>query len=389
MIYKLKETVARAKNNVINSIKGDLFYIQDPVVLFLSQVKNFKLNRFDIVLKMLAVEHILGKNNFGLELYLKGQELRLSEKANLKKFDSDLRQLVSSFQKEGFNENYPIITNQQNQVRDGAHRLACSLVFGLEKIKTKRSDSFKVDYSRKWFRDNFSTLEYNQIEERFEKLINDTDIRKHLSNQVQYMTSNVSWKDKLSRNPKSFGRGEFYQSFEPLGISGQRPTEHRIKKYNILKHINESDKILDIGSNCGFMSIALSDKVQSIYGVEANPYFASVSNATATYLNKSNLQFDNLNFVIDGKKKYNLIFSFAVHYWIGINLETYLSGLHSMLLENGKLLIESQNIETVDSDFENKLLNYISSSNSFKLIEQGEICDDKVITRKFFWLYKI
>jgi len=76
-----------------------------------------------------------------------------------------------------------------------------------------------------------------------------------------------------------------------------------------------------------------------------------------------------------------MIYSFAVHHWIGMDIKDYFRKLQLLLNPGGKVVFESQNLETVDSDFDEKVAKI--EKEGFRILESGDLKDDGVIHRKF------
>ena len=55
-----------------------------------------------------------------------------------------------------------------------------------------------------------------------------------------------------------YGLDKLYQSYDELNVEGQRNTERRIIEYELKKHLQETDSVLDIGCNCGFIDLQIS-----------------------------------------------------------------------------------------------------------------------------------
>jgi len=87
------------------------------------------------------------------------------------------------------------------------------------------------------------------------------------------------------------------------------------------------------------------------------------------------------------KQKFDFICSFAVHYWLGADIEQYALKLKALLKPEGMVLFESQDIDRVDSDWDDKLKKFMSKG--FTEIESGFLKDDGKIDRRFSILKKI
>ena len=83
----------------------------------------------------------------------------------------------------------------------------------------------------------------------------------------------------------------FYQGFDKIGIVGSRSTEKRFNEYNIENLFSKNKNVLDIGSNCGFVSLYTSEFVKNVIGVEINPFLVKISNDTKAFLGIKNANF--------------------------------------------------------------------------------------------------
>ncbi|MBL1320395.1 MAG: class I SAM-dependent methyltransferase [Methylophaga sp.] len=140
-----------------------------------------------------------------------------------------------------------------------------------------------------------------------------------------------------------------YQGFDKLAVSGVKPTEERLLRYEIDSFLKNEDKVLDIGSNGGFFSLALAEKVGSIDGVEYNPYLIQIANIAKDYLGISNARFIVADFVEwIPEDKYDAVFSMANHCTIDGNLsvgfEDYIAKIFTLMKPGGILFFESHNV---------------------------------------------
>lgn len=122
-------------------------------------------NRYDIVVRYMAIEHYYGLNDFGLDLY-RAMQIYRTGVADVEGFKS----LVCSFERNGYLENNPIVLFKGGTLRDGSHRLACALYFGVKDIPVVRLKRFKgVNYSIGWFRKH--KLPTDEIEEGLKRML--------------------------------------------------------------------------------------------------------------------------------------------------------------------------------------------------------------------------
>ncbi|AZD87011.1 hypothetical protein C4K14_4190 [Pseudomonas chlororaphis subsp. aureofaciens] len=157
-------------------------------------------------------------------------------------------------------------------------------------------------------------------------------------------------KEQQKNWPKKqqYSQGYFYQGLEELGITGLKPTGFRFKQYAIDEELKGAD-VLDIGSNCGFVSVYCSRLAKSVTAVELNPFLNKVAKDTARYLKRDNIEFIESDFsVFATDKKFDVVLSFSNHHTIDGNLnmgfENYMKRLVSFLKPGGYLLFESHNV---------------------------------------------
>ena len=236
-----------------------------PAFLFLSQHASGIFNRYDVVLRYMAVVELEVNGTGGLELYHKMQKARnqylLSINKKIKPEDllqnkeGTIQQLVESFKKEGYQPDFPISVNANLKLVDGSHRLACALYFKTKSVMVEKSETMEIDYGLDWFREYFEPDQLQSIQDSYQELLNGIDVKAVLT-------------EILLSEKQVFGRGEFYQSCEEIGIPGQRPTTDRYKIYGLDEHLSPGHNVLDIGCNCGFFTLLISSKVKRAVGIE-------------------------------------------------------------------------------------------------------------------------
>ena len=189
--------------------------------------------------------------------------------------------------------------------------------------------------------------------------------------------------DLYGKNSQAFGESKFYQSFPRIKLEGERPTDIRIEKYNLKQYISRTADVLDIGANDGFIDLEISSEVNSVLGVEYNEKLVEIARVA-----KDILKIDNVDFVCDdynhwktvNHRKFDVIFSFAIHIWIGTTPEEYAKDIYQMLNNNGVFFFESQ---TLESDI--KYLDYCREFEriGLKKIREKDFSDDGKTNRRF------
>jgi 2-polyprenyl-3-methyl-5-hydroxy-6-metoxy-1,4-benzoquinol methylase len=362
------EIIDNEESNISPQFEYSKYSIKE---LFLKQYRNSNLNRADIVVRYLAIEQYYGKNDYGFDLYLRMQDFRIKNtNHSIDRFIS----LIRSIEFNGFSDDDPITVMNNYELFDGSHRFATALFFGIDFVSIKKMNNIEeIQYGYDFLQQIFSANEIEIIKSKEKEI-------------VEFSLKYINFRDRIynifNTEKQQFGRGNFYQSFEKLQIHGQRPTEFRFFKYGLDKYLDKEYEVLDIGCNCGFFSLYVSEYVRHIDGIEFNNTLIDIADITKNYLGINNCSFyckDFKNFFI--QKKYDVIFSFAVHYWIDMPMVNYSEKLSGLIKENGLIFFESQNIETIDNDYDKLISEFCS--DKFIVLHNGEIMDDKNILRKF------
>ena len=256
------------------------------------------------------------------------------------------------------------------QIFDGAKRLAIAIFENHQKIPCRifKPVSFEIhDY----------TCYIKRNEKLFRALINNPGL----------LELHKSLNKSFDRYSKEFGRGSLYQGLKSISITGQRPTEERFKAYGLKKFLKKNFRVLDIGSNCGFFSLYVSQFVDSVDGIEKDPYMVDAANKTMKYLKVKNCIFYQSAFEeFKLHKKYDCIMSFAVHRRVNYSLEDYLNIIDKIINKNGFLVIESHDINKEDANLGKDIKDILGKRYAIK--KQGKIKDDGIVERRFIVLRK-
>ena len=161
---------------------SDMLIMQNTEKLLAYQYKDGKFNRYDIIVRYLAIEEYFGKNDFGFDLYKKMQEKRgYLQRIDHKVVDDSLKKFISlikNIEKKGFDECSLIPVDKNQALIDGSHRVATALYFDIKllplKLNRKRFDTI---YSLEWFeKKGFSQDEINLIEQKKKEIFYKKDI---------------------------------------------------------------------------------------------------------------------------------------------------------------------------------------------------------------------
>ena len=145
------------------SLHNEVFQMIPPASLLAKQVVDHTFNRYDIIVRYMAIDSFLSAKKEGINLYEKMQKNRGG--SAYKNPWQVFQELITSFNNKGFDSNFPLLVNKDLHIADGAHRLACALYFNVPFIAVKINK--KLDHSPydiNWFKNNdFSTKELDLI----------------------------------------------------------------------------------------------------------------------------------------------------------------------------------------------------------------------------------
>jgi len=246
---------------------------------------------------------------------------------------------------------------QQKQTNNKISKMS-TLKKNLKKIKPllivyrKIRDVFRT--KNETLRETYKDVRY-RLEEEDRKSVSKNKMLKVLHKKLQEL--------KLDQE-KNWGSmvycaGYYYKGYQRIGIHGIKPTEPRMKNYELDTYLSKDKTVLDIGSNSGWVACHLSGSSKNVDGIELNPYLVKMGEATIDFLN-----IQNVNFIVDDfinynfSKKYDIVFSLSNHFTIDGNLnigfESYISKIFSTLNDEGVLFFESHNINGDDKDMDLK-----------------------------------
>jgi SAM-dependent methyltransferase len=143
-----------------------------------------------------------------------------------------------------------------------------------------------------------------------------------------------------------YGEGYWYQSSAELGITGLRDTAARVEAFG-LRDLVRDRTVLEIGSNSGFLSLAIAGTARRVVAFEINPFLVRAGRLGAEYLGVTNVEFLVSSFedFDDGGERFDDVLSFANHHTYDGNthqgLEEYFGRCHALLRPGGRLIFES------------------------------------------------
>lgn len=212
-------------------------------------------------------------------------------------------------------------------------------------------------------------------------------LRSRVKNYIEFKAGNRSEfayniYNLFLRRRQGFGVFQFYQSYPPLGIRGARDTLNRQHVYGLEEILKPDMEVLDIGSNVGFFSIFLASKVKHVDLLEHERELVNIAQLLKEKEGRENVTCICGDFKeFEPKKTYDLIFSFAIHWWVGMPRADYLDKIKSHLKDGGLILIESHTLEYGQiSDIETTL----QQDDSLRILRKGTTDDQSGGLRDFF-----
>ena len=150
----------------------------------LHEMKENGFNRYDIIVRLLAVEEYYKKNNYGFLMYEQMQEIRFKQKPYIREAlekRGKLRfcELIDSIEKNGYNDNdNPILLNDCAHLINGAHRLALGFFYKIDFLTCRYSNLDQgyhdhIQYGLTWFEENFEQSQCLIIERRMKQLLDE------------------------------------------------------------------------------------------------------------------------------------------------------------------------------------------------------------------------
>lgn len=193
----------------------------------------------------------------------------------------------------------------------------------------------------------------------------------------------------LQEEQPDFGGVKPYQSMELIGLEGIRPTEYRIRMYELRQILRDQHDVLDIGCNSGFLDLSIAGLVQSVTGIEYDKSLVKVAKLTAEYLKINNCTFYNDDFnhwLKDADKSYHVIFSFAIHHWLNLSAFEYVKVIDQLLRAGGYFCFESH-IYGMDQEFDECYDKFVKLG--YRVVCKKKMKDDGLQERMYLMFQKM
>lgn len=111
-------------------------------------IDECEFKRFDIIIRLLAIENYYGENDFGWILYRKFRSRQLGNSQEVSKVEDSFKNLIRSYESNGYMTDSEIFLDKTYRLINGSHRIAMALYRNDKyvscRVIRKRS---KCDYS--------------------------------------------------------------------------------------------------------------------------------------------------------------------------------------------------------------------------------------------------
>lgn len=198
----------------------------------------------------------------------------------------------------------------------------------------------------------------------------------------QHMAAAAVWRQFLTSG-QYFGRRRLYQSFEPLLLPGARSTSSRVEAYGFAQKLEPSFRVLDVGCNMGALTLAAARDVIEVVGIDTDASLLACAEIFATYSASTNVEFRECSFMdFTDEEGFDVVICAAVHQWVGVSFDAFVTQLRAVMKPNSLLLFESNNYDKIAQDFEDEVL--VLLQNGFAAISDGQTRHGTL--RKHYWL---
>lgn len=143
----------------------------DVRTLLLVHYNDGSFNRYDVIIRLLAIEQIYGLNEYGFSLYEK-MSLNLPS-ISLSTRVSNFIKLIQSYEENGYDKNSYILIDRKYDLVDGSHRIALALYHYCYEISCKKTffNRYHIAFGEERLRRcDFTEEEIFFIKERFNQL---------------------------------------------------------------------------------------------------------------------------------------------------------------------------------------------------------------------------
>lgn len=141
--------------------------------LFISNAADGRYERLDTVVRYLTIKKYFSNDANAFHLYHKMQEKRLGDKKLADDWCDRFRNLIKSFEHDGYDQKYVLTVGDDLQIHDGSHRTALCLYNHIFVVPCKIIKYHKkVEYGLDWFiKNQFDRKEIEEILTGYNELL--------------------------------------------------------------------------------------------------------------------------------------------------------------------------------------------------------------------------
>lgn len=161
----------------------------------------------------------------------------------------------------------------------------------------------------------------------------------HLSMNRHLVEAAESW------DGYDYGEGYFYQGCDPVGVTGLRDTQARVRAMDLGERV-KGLSVLEIGCNAGFLSVSIAPFASRVVGFDLNPHLVDIGRSVASHLGLDNVEMLVSSFEdFSTDETFDVVLSFANHSTYDQNtrqsVSDYFERCRGLLRAGGLLLFES------------------------------------------------
>lgn len=170
ILIKIISAIKRKSHNIVNKYRTKTVSLEVSE-LFFQHNGDLDFNRYDMIVRLLAVECYFGKNNYGFDFYRRMQAARIN-KEWVEPAVERFRSLIQSYDKNGYDERSRILLDKNLHLVDGSHRMAMAMYYNIPRINASvHPKAFDIFYGIEWFKVNgFTKDECDILHNKYEKL---------------------------------------------------------------------------------------------------------------------------------------------------------------------------------------------------------------------------
>ena len=155
----------------------------------------------------------------------------------------------------------------------------------------------------------------------------------------------VNWSHVRTRNIEiGYKMFSDYQSAEcnteGAPAKANRSIPDRVKEYGILDYVNKDSAVLDLGCNRGYFGVHLSPNISHYVGIDSDKFQLQYGINECLRKGITNVNYSNTNYYLSMTDKYDIIFCFAFHIYVGVSMAGFAKHLINILNPNGHLFLE-------------------------------------------------